>query len=308
MFPQVDICDVALRDGLQNLSFFVPTETKLSLFGRLVGCGIRELEVTGFVHPKAIPQFTDAEAVLQAASKQSKVAIKSLIPNGKGAMRALDAGAKELVFVFSASEAHNQSNVNMTVAQSLDQLHSITELAKDRNGAGLQVDLGTTFGYYQDPVSLDTIESLTERIIGLGINKIMYCDTSGFGDPLRVAALIQRIRPAYPRLTFGFHLHDTYGTAIANCVKALESGVGYFESSIAGLGGCPFAVNASGNVATEDLVWILEKMGVDTGIDMDRLIETGSFIKEHILKGQPVTSRVYNAMGAPKRTGNTFCR
>ena len=163
MFPQVNICDVALRDGLQNLSLFVPTETKLSLFGRLVGCGIRELEVTGFVHPKAIPQFTDAEAVLQAASKQSEVAIKSLVPNGKGAMRALDAGAKELAFVFSASEAHNQGNVNMTVAQSLDQLRSIAELAKDRNGVGLQVDLGTTFGYYQDPVSLDTIESLTER-------------------------------------------------------------------------------------------------------------------------------------------------
>ena len=307
MLTHVQICDVALRDGLQNLSSFVPTQTKTSLLRRLVACGVKELEVTGFVHPRAVPQFSDAEAVLRAALDQPGVLIKSLIPNRKGAERALDTGAKQLAFVFSASEVHNRSNVNMTPDQSLEQLGAIVELLRSRSDVGLQADLGTTFGYHQDPVSLEVIESLTEKIIGLGIDQIMYCDTTGLGDPLRVEALVKRIRPAYPELTFGFHFHDTYGTGIANCVKALECGVGYFESSVSGLGGCPFSINASGNVATEDLAWIMEKMGVDTGIDLPGLVETASWIQQEILRGGLITSRVYNALRGLDQKGNAAC-
>ena len=295
MIPEIEICDVALRDGLQNISNFVETETKTALFDLLVKSGIKEVEVTGFVHPNAIPQFADAEDVLKHAIKQKGVLIKTLVPNLKGASRALDEGAQYLVFVLSASEIHNKSNVNMTINQSIEQLQAITDLVRYRPEIKIQLNLATTFGYHGDSISFEKIETLTEEIARCGVERVMYCDTSGFAVPTQVEHLISRIRSQDSQLIFGFHFHDTFGTAVANCVKALECGSYIFESSVAGLGGCPFAVKASGNVATEDLVWVMEKMGVKTGIQLDLLLEASRFIKDRILFDRPIDSRLFYA-------------
>jgi len=295
MLSKVNICDVTLRDGLQNLNTFVSTEIKIKLLEHLINCGLKELEVTSFVHPKAVPQFSDAQELLRIALKKKDVTIRSLVPNLKGVNLALEAGASQILFVFSASEIHNQSNVNMTINQSLEQLQSIVESVRYRKEVEIQVALSTTFGYQQDLVTLDRVDFLTEKIIGLGIHKIVYCDTSGLAVPTQVEGLIKRIRPKYPQLNIVLHFHDTYGSAIANCVKAVECGADFFESSVGGLGGCPFAVNASGNVATEDLVWVMEKMGIHTRIDLNCLIKTTQFIQEHISLDRPISSRVYYA-------------
>jgi hydroxymethylglutaryl-CoA lyase len=295
IIPEIEICDVALRDGIQNISNFVDTETKISLLNLLVKSGIKEIEVTSFVHPKAIAQFADAESILKCALKQKGVLIKTLVPNLKGASRALDAGSQYLVFVFSASEVHNKNNVNMTINQSIEQLQAITELIRHRPEIKIQLNLATTFGYHGDSVSLEKIETLTAEVVRCGVKRVMYCDTSGVAVPTNVVSLINRIRSQIPQLTFGFHFHDTFGTAIANCVKALECGSYIFESSVGGLGGCPFAVKASGNVATEDLIWVMEKMGVKTGIELDLLLEASHFIKDRILFDKPIDSRLFYA-------------
>ena len=268
----VSLREVGPRDGLQNEDP-VPTEAKITLLDALSTTGVRRIEAVSFVHPKAIPQMADASEVWQRARKRSDIRYSALVPNLKGAMRALDAGFTELEAVVSASETHNKKNVNRSTEESLDEIAEIIDLAHQQN-ATVQVIVSTAWGCpYEGDVPVRRTVSVISRALRDGADSASFGDTTGMATPTRVQQLVGAFRDAHPETGLNLHFHNTRGTGMANVLAALELGVTDFDASVGGLGGCPYAPGATGNIATEELVAMLEDMGVRTGVDIEAMIE-----------------------------------
>lgn len=281
------IVEVGPRDGLQNEANFVPTEQKIELIERLSETGLRRIEITSFVHPKAIPQLQDSEEIVKRIRQKQGVIYSTLVPNEKGLERALAAGVEEIGLFVSASEAHNQKNVRMSIADSLKGFRNIAEksLAHKIRMRGYVV---TAFGCpYEGRIPPEKVEFIIDEYKSLGVHEIALGDTTGMANPVMVSQMIQRIKPRMGATDLALHFHDTRGAALANILAALQEGVTIFDGAIGGLGGCPYAPGASGNVATEDLVHMLDEMGIETGIDLEKLIECAKYAREIIGKELP---------------------
>lgn len=283
----VTVVEVGPRDGLQNEANFVPTEQKIELIERLSETGLRRIEITSFVHPKAIPQLQDSEEIVKRIKQKQGIIYSTLVPNEKGLERALAAGVEEIGLFVSASETHNQKNVRMSIADSLKGFRNISEkaLAHKLRMRGYVV---TAFGCpYEGRVPREKVEFIIDEYKSLGVHEIALGDTTGMANPVMVSQMIERIGPRMGATDLALHFHDTRGAALANILAALQEGVCIFDGAIGGLGGCPYAPGASGNVATEDLVNMLEEMGIETGIDLQKLIECAKYAGEIIGKGLP---------------------
>jgi hydroxymethylglutaryl-CoA lyase len=293
---RVTITEVGTRDGLQIEPGFVATDDKVELVNRLSAAGLPRIEVTSFVHPKAVPQMADAAAVMARSERRPGTIYFALVPNERGAERAIEARAGGLTLVVSASESHNLANVNMPVAESLDRSAGVVELARQA-GIPVVAIISTSFGCpFEGEVPLSRVEWIVDRFAGMGVQGVSLADTTGMANPLQVARTFEQVLPKWPSLEWHLHVHNTRGMAIANILAAMEVGIDQFDASIGGLGGCPFAPDATGNVCTEDLVHFLEAVGVQTGIDLGRLIDTARFAERlvgHELPGQVMKAGPY---------------
>ncbi len=284
---RVTICEVGSRDGFQIEPDFIPTEQKIEVVNLLSEAGVPRIEVTSFVHPKAVPQLRDAEAVMASIRRRPGTRYAALVPNDKGAARAVDAGVDVIHTVVSASESHNLANVNMTIAESIDKLRAVAQIAT-RVGVPLQCGISTSFGCpFEGDVPLDRLQTVVARLVDLGAGGIGLADTTGMANPRQVSAVLERLMPRFPGIEWTLHTHDTRAMAIPNVLAALECGVTNLDASIGGLGGCPFAPGASGNVCTEDLVHCLHAMGVATGIDLDRLVAVSRRVEQIVGRALP---------------------
>ncbi|MFZ5435190.1 MAG: hydroxymethylglutaryl-CoA lyase [Bacillota bacterium] len=287
------ITDVAGRDGFQMEKEFIPTEHKVKVLDMLTDSGMRKIEVTSFVHPKAVPQMRDAEEVLERIKRRPDVIYSCLVPNLRGAERALACKVDEVNVVLSVSETHNRRNVNMTVEESMAAVASVVELVR---GAGRRanVSLATAFGCpYEGDVPVDRVLALIERCLAFGACSITLADTTGMANPTQVYRMAQLVMERWPDLCLTFHFHNTRGMGLANILAGLLSGVTSYDASLGGLGGCPFAPGATGNVCTEDVVHMLQEMGVNTGVDLDLLIEAARELER--LLGRTLPGQVMKA-------------
>jgi hydroxymethylglutaryl-CoA lyase len=284
---RVTMCEVGTRDGFQIEPDFIPTELKIEVVDRLSATGMPRIEVTSFVSPKAVPALRDAEAVMAGIARRPGTRYSALVPNDKGAVRAVDAGVDDIHTVVSASESHNLANVNMTIAESLARLEATAQVAH-RAGKPVYSGISCTFGCpFEGDVPVPQLEKVIERLVGMGARGIGLADTTGLANPAQVQRVLEHVMPRFPGVEWTLHTHDTRAMAIPNIMAAMEMGVTHFDASIGGLGGCPFAPGASGNVCTEDLVHCLEAMGVETGIDLDALIETSKRVEAIIGRALP---------------------
>jgi hydroxymethylglutaryl-CoA lyase len=285
----VSIREVGPRDGLQNEDP-VPAAAKVELLDALSGTGVQRIEAVSFVSPKAIPQMADADEVWAAATKAPGVRYSALVPNSKGAQRALAAGFTEIEVVVSASDAHNRRNLNRSTEESLEDITGLIQAGHD-GGATVEVIIATSFGCpYAGDVDPTRVGEIVDRVVRDGADRVAFGDTTGMATPSRVISLLRAVDRRVPLL---LHFHNTRGTGLANILTALELGVTEFDASIGGLGGCPYAPGASGNVATEEVVHMLHDMGMDTGIDLDALIGAAA-LAERIV-GRTLPSGVLRA-------------
>ncbi len=282
----IQVCEVGLRDGLQLVSSFFPTEEKLAWIRAEAAAGVREIEVTSFVPPKLVPQFVDAEEVVRESLKIPGLKVLALIPNMKGAERGFALGVHKLDFVMSVSRTHNLKNVRREREESIADLKRIVEARNSLPAAkrpliagGLSTALGCS---YEGRVPVDDVRKYATQLVECGVDEIVVADTVGYGDPAQVRAVFKAVLAEVGKLPVGAHFHDTRGTGLANVAAALEVGVRRFDASLAGLGGCPFAPGASGNIVMEDLVFMLDSMGLRTGIDLQKLIGIRKVIKENL--------------------------
>ncbi|OLC13282.1 MAG: hydroxymethylglutaryl-CoA lyase [Candidatus Rokubacteria bacterium 13_1_40CM_69_27] len=284
---RVTICEVGPRDGFQIEPEFIPTEQKIEVVNLLSEAGLPRIEVTSFVHPKVVPQLRDAEEVMAKVRRRPGTRYSALVPNDKGAVRAVDAGVDEVHTVVSASESHNLANVNMTIAESIDKLRAVMQVA-ERARVAVACGISTSFGCpFEGEVPLGQLERVVGRLVDMGARAIGLADTTGMANPRQVARTLEHLMPRFPGIEWTLHTHDTRAMAIPNILAAMECGVTHFDGSIGGLGGCPFAPGASGNVCTEDLVHCLHAMRVETGIDLDRLIATSRRVQEIVGRTLP---------------------
>jgi hydroxymethylglutaryl-CoA lyase len=284
---RVDICEVGTRDGFQIEPEWIPTEIKVEVVDRLSATGLPKIEVTSFVSPKAIPALKDAEAVMAKIARRPGTVYAALVPNDKGAVRAVDAGVDVIHTVLSASESHNLANVNMTVDESLAKLRAVMEVAR-RAGKPVYSGISCTFGCpFETEVPLPQLERVVGALVDMGARGIGLADTTGMANPVQVQRVLERLVPRFPGVEWTLHTHDTRAMAIPNIIAAMEMGVTHIDSSIGGLGGCPYAPGASGNVCTEDLVHCLHAMGVETGVDLDGLVATSRRVQEIIGRTLP---------------------
>lgn len=283
---RVDIREVAPRDGLQNEAP-IATDAKVRLIDALGGTGVRRIEAVSFVHPKAIPQMADADEVWARITKRPEIRYSALIPNTRGAQRALAAGFREIEVVVSASATHNRRNLNRSTDESLDDITGLIPLIHQA-GATVEVIVATSFGCpFEGDVDPKRVAAIVDRVRADGADRIAFGDTTGMATPRRVRDLLSEVRPDL------LHFHDTRGTGLANILTALELGVAEFDASVGGIGGCPYAPGASGNVATEEVVHMLHDMGIDTGIDLDALIDVAGMAEK--LLGRTLPSGVLRA-------------
>jgi hydroxymethylglutaryl-CoA lyase len=288
----ISVREVGPRDGLQNEDP-IPTEAKVRLIDALSATGVGRIEAVSFVHPKAIPQMADADQVWARIDRSPQVHYSALVPNLRGAQRALDAGFGEIEVVVSASDTHNRKNINRSTAESLDDIAGIVALVHDR-GATCQVIVATAYGCpYEGDVPVSRVVGAVDRAVAGGADSICFGDTTGMATPTRVSRLVGETRSRHPDVALGLHFHNTRGTGLANVLAALELGVTDYDASVGGLGGCPYAPGATGNVCTEDLVHMVEDMGVGTGIDLDALIDAARLAEE--LVGHTLPSQVLRA-------------
>ncbi len=297
MAEHITICEVGTRDGFQIEPEFIPTDWKIEAVNRLSAVGIPRLEVTSFVHPKVVPQLRDAEEVMARIARRPRTVYAALVPNDKGAQRAVDAGVDKIHTVLSASESHNLANVNMTVAESLAKLEAVARVAHEA-GVPLQGGISCSFGCpFEVEVPLQNLAAIIARLVDCGFQAIGLADTTGMANPAQVRRTLEYLMPTFPGIEWTLHTHNTRAMAIPNILAAVECGVVHFDSSIGGLGGCPFAPGATGNVCTEDLVHCLHAMGYATGIDLDGLIEVSRRVQEIIgreLPGQVMKAGKWN--------------
>lgn len=268
----MSIREVGPRDGLQNEQP-VSTADKVRLIDALSQTGVKRIEAVSFVHPKAIPQMADADEVWAAVRKNPDVRYSALVPNIRGAQRALAAGFKEIEVVVSASDTHNRRNINRSTGESLDDVAALVDTLH-KGGSTAEVIIATSFGCpYEGDVDPAGVAAIVDRVVSDGADRIAFGDTTGMATPSRVRAVVERVRDRHADLPMLLHFHNTRGTGLANILTALQLGITEFDASVGGLGGCPYAPGATGNVATEEVVHMLDDMGIDTGVDLDRMID-----------------------------------
>ncbi len=291
---EVTLVEVGPRDGLQNEAQPVSAAHKIELVHRLQAAGCREIEVTSFVSPKWVPQMADNTEVLAGISRQPGVRYSVLTPNMKGLEAALPTQVHEVVVFGAASEAFSQKNINCSIEESIERFRPVVAAA---HAAGLKVRAAISCALgcpYQGEVSPDEVERVVRLMKAIGVDHCGVADTIGVGTPRRVQAALERALKHYPLAEVSGHFHDTYGQALANILASVELGVHVFDTSIAGLGGCPYAKGATGNVATEDVVYMLQGMGIHTGHDLEALVDAGAHISEVL--GRPSASRAGKAL------------
>jgi hydroxymethylglutaryl-CoA lyase len=289
---RASIREVGPRDGLQNEDP-VPTADKVRLLDALSRTGVGRIEAVSFVHPKAIPQMADADEVWAAATKAPGVTYSALVPNIRGARRALAAGFTQIEVVVSASDTHNKRNINRSTDESLDDIAELVDLVRAQ-AAHTEVIVATSFGCpYEGDIHPDRVAGIVDRVLADGADAVAFGDTTGMATPRRVVDLVGRVRERHADLPLLLHFHNTRGAALANILAALQLGVTQFDASVGGLGGCPYAPGASGNVATEEVVHMLHDMGIDTGIDLGALIEVARLAESIV--GRELPSGVLRA-------------
>ncbi len=284
------IQEVSVRDGFQMEPIFIPTDRKIEFINGLSRTGLAKIEVTSFTSPKAIPALADAEAVMCRIDRVPGVEYAALVPNLRGCERALSCGVDEINLVMSASESHNMANLRMTPQQSLEQF---AQIAAEVNGrVRLNASLSTTFGCpFDGEIPLSRVLEVVARFVDMGMDGVTLCDTTGMANPAQVARVCEAVVQRWPNMVFTAHFHNTRGMGLANVLAALQAGIDRFDASLGGLGGCPFAPGASGNVCTEDMVHMLEAMGYDTGADLEALLVLARElpgIVQHEIPGQVV--------------------
>jgi len=284
-FPKsVKIVEVGPRDGLQNEKHIVPAAVKIEFINRLSECGLQTIEVTSFVSPKWIPQLADAEEVFKGIQKKSGVSYPVLVPNEQGMQRALEAGAKEVSIFTAASETFNQKNINCSIAESIERFKPVMALAAEYK-VRVRGYISTVIGCpYEGAIKLEAVARIAKQLAELGCYEISLGDTIGVGTPIKAQRMLVAVAADVSMQKLAVHFHDTYGQALANIHACLELGVCVVDSSISGLGGCPYAKGATGNVATEDVLFMLTGMGIETGVDMAKLLDAGAFISEALAR------------------------
>ncbi len=297
---QVRLIDVGPRDGLQNEKSPVPAEVKIGLVHRLQQAGLKEIEVTSYVSPKWVPQMADNHEVMSGIERQPGVRYSVLTPNLKGYEASLADRPDEVVVFGSASEAFSQKNINCSIAESIERFAPVVEAARAQ-GIAVRGAMSCTVGCpYEGEVAPERVAYLAGLLKGIGVQRVDVADTIGVGTPLKVQRAVEATLQHFALDDVSGHFHDTYGQALSNTLAALQMGVWNFQSSVAGLGGCPYAKGATGNVATEDVVYLLHGLGIDTGIDLDRLIDAGAYVSDFL--GRKPNSRVATAV-LNKRAG-----
>lgn len=296
MTDSVRIVEVGPRDGLQNEKTIIATADKVELIDRLSRTGLRSIEATSFVSPKWIPQLADAAEVFAAIDRKPGISYPVLVPNEKGYERAREVGAQEVAVFTAASEAFNQKNINASIDESIERFRPVLERAR-ADGVKVRGYVSTVLGCpYQGQVPVADVVRVAARLHALGCYEISLGDTIGVGTPHKARAMLKAVAAEVPMPALAVHFHDTYGQALANILACLEEGVAVVDSAVSGTGGCPYAKGASGNVASEDVVYLLHGLGVETGIDLDKLSETGLWLSA--LLGHETSSKVSRAMSA----------
>ncbi|QDQ00541.1 hydroxymethylglutaryl-CoA lyase [Lysinibacillus fusiformis] len=272
MLDSVTITEVCPRDGFQIIKENIPTEEKVNVINRLIDCGFTQIEVTSFVHPKAVPQLSDASEVLKSVRRDADVIFRALIPNLKGLDRAIEAGVHKVKLMLSSTDSHSLHNAN---AKTLDAMKDFPEIARRCKEAGIKVSgsISVAFGCpYEGHVPIERHIMLCGKYDEMGITDISLADTTGMANPYAIKEIVTTLREKFPHFHFSLHLHNTRGMAFANAVAGYEAGIRDFDSSIAGLGGCPYVPLATGNIATEDIIHGFEEMGIATNIDLDAVL------------------------------------
>ncbi|UGQ46466.1 hydroxymethylglutaryl-CoA lyase [Massilia endophytica] len=297
---KVKIVEVGPRDGLQNEKEEVPAQVKIELVNRLTAAGFPNIEAASFVSPKWVPQMATSKEVMAAIERKPGVIYSALTPNMQGFEAALAAKADEVVIFGAASEAFSQRNINCSIAESIERFRPVAQAAK-QHGLRLRASVSTAFGCpYQGEVPLDAVGDVVARMRDLGCDEIDIADTIGVSTPRKTQAVMERAIKEFRIDGLSGHFHDTYGQALANIYASMEVGITIFHSSVSGLGGCPYAKGATGNVATEDVLYMMNGLGIETGIDLDTVVDAGHFISQFL--GRKGASRAGNAILA-KRAG-----
>jgi len=292
----VKLVEVGPRDGLQNEKDIIPAAIKVELVDRLTAAGFINIEAASFVSPKWVPQMATSGEVMEKITRKSGTIYSALVPNMKGFEAALAARADEIVIFGAASEAFSQKNINCSIAESIDRFREVAQATKDQ-GLRLRGSISCALGCpYQGEVALDAVADVAMRLRDLGCDEIDVADTIGVGTAIRVQQVFERVAREFPIHRLAGHFHDTYGQALANIYAALEVGVSIFHASVAGLGGCPYAKGATGNVSTEDVLYLLQGLNIKTDIDLDAVVDAGQFISHYL--GRKAVSRAGNAIAA----------
>jgi hydroxymethylglutaryl-CoA lyase len=274
--------EVGPRDGLQNESSIVSTEKKIAWIDKLVDSGLKYIEVTSFVSPKWIPALADADDVFRYLKRKQGVTYAALVPNARGLERALRADVDEVGIFISASDTHNRRNVNKSIEETLPVLKEVVRTAKEQ-GKTARGYLSTVFGCpYEGRVPVSQIEKISHELLEMGIDELSLGDTIGVANPKQVKQIIRQLKVTIPTGRMALHLHNTRGLALANIVAGLEENIQIFDGAAGGLGGCPYAQGATGNVATEDVQYLMQSLGIETGVDLKKLVEAAQFIAPHI--------------------------
>ncbi|WP_019422142.1 hydroxymethylglutaryl-CoA lyase [Paenibacillus sp. OSY-SE] len=283
----VTIKEVGPRDGLQNEKVFVPTEDKIAWINQLSGTGLKSIEITSFVNPKWIPALADAAEVAKGIERKPGITYSALVPNRQGLERAFEVDVDEAAVFMSASETHNQRNINKSIRVTFPILR---EVAQEALSAGKSVRgyVSTVFGCpYEGPVSIDEVIRVAETLFEMGIGELSLGDTIGIANPKQVQGVLDILLQRFDAKKLALHFHDTRGTALANILVSMDMGITTFDASVGGLGGCPYAPGASGNVASEDLLYMLDEMGIRTGVNQEKLLSAARFIQEKIGRDLP---------------------
>lgn len=298
----VRLFEVGPRDGLQNERVHLSVQQKVELIEGLIDAGFKDLEVGSFVHPKWIPQMADTDEVLRRLPVREDVRYWVLVPNMRGLEGAIDAGAKNIAVFLSSSESHNQKNINRSIDESLESLREVTRRAR-QNHMTIRGYVSTVFGCpYEGDVDFQKVMDITSELLDMGASQVSLGDTTGMGAPYQVRSRLERALKVFPTEQLALHLHDTRGLGLANALLGLEVGMTTFDTSVGGMGGCPYAPGASGNLGSEDLVHMLQSANVDTGIDLERLLEVSRLLENDF--GTTLNSRYYRYAQADVRPGS----